>query len=185
MEGTDEIHAFVRALDTSIANLNVALEPALAWTLEQKIEKCNLPQERIKLYHDHLYTVISILFAYLKVTGVKTETHPIMKELTRIKQSMKNFKQLEEQMKQSHETSAKHNDKAADFLHKTLGTVGGKAAPDSLKSPAISSVNFKGTHTKFDDEPEQKTKVAQLSKQNTKDKRKAKNKVTKPTKRKT
>lgn len=151
METTD-IRAFVRSLDASIESLSANLKPALYTPLSERLAECSLPQEEIKLCQNHLFIVISVLFAYLKVLGVKTEDHPIMKELARIKQSMKDFKDLEERLKRKEDTQTQAREDTKQFLQNTLGTTGGAAAPDSLCSPAISSSNFKGNHTKFTDE---------------------------------
>lgn len=99
-----------------------------------------------------------MLFAYIKVLGVKTEDHPIMKELARIQQSMKDFKALEQRLKNKENATEKSKDDAKQFLQNTLGTTGGEAAPDKLKQPAISASNFKGTHIKFDDADSSKKK---------------------------
>ncbi|OBA20108.1 hypothetical protein METBIDRAFT_45105 [Metschnikowia bicuspidata var. bicuspidata NRRL YB-4993] len=152
MESIEDVSAFVRSLDASIDNLSEALDPVFSQKLEDLISNCLLPQEKVKIYHSHLYTVISILFAYIKVLGIKTETHPIMKELNRIKASMKAFKEIEISANKRDDESKKSAEAANQFLQRTLGTAVGNAAPDHLKSPAISSANFKGTHTKFTDE---------------------------------
>ncbi|QBM86890.1 exosome complex protein LRP1 [Metschnikowia aff. pulcherrima] len=179
MENLEDISAFVKSLNGSIDNLNEALGPALSQSLEDHISKCLLPQEKVKLYHSHLYTVISVLFAYIKVMGIKTDSHPIMKELTRIKGSMKAMKDIEESKAKNAEDSKKSTNAANEFLQRTLGTNGGSAAPESLKSPAISSANFQGKHTRFTDEA--RDEINSLSK----DRKKASSyKITKPRKQK-
>lgn len=181
MDKLEDISPFVRSLEASIDNLSDALDPVFSKSLEDSIANCLLPQEKAKIYHSHLYTVISILYSYIKVLGIKTETHPIMKELTRIKISMKTFKEIEESLSKKNETSEKSAEAANQFLQRTLGTTGGSAAPDSLKSPAISSANFKGTHTKFSDE-EEKESSKEILKKTIPTKRSNPNKVSKPKK---
>lgn len=190
MENIDNVKGFIRALDSSVDELLLALKPALSVSLEETIAKCNLPQEKIKVYHSYLYCLISILYAYLKSLGVNTDEHPIMKELTRIKESMKKLKDFEESLKNKKEDSAKNSHDAKEFLQRTLGTTGGAATPDSMKVPAISSASFQGTHTKFTEHPdsdEDKPKKTVPNKKsavktNTSTKSKPSGKVSKPKK---
>lgn len=148
---SEEIKGFVASLDTSIDQLKQALEPVMKTSLEDKIAQCKLPKDQIKVYNSHLYCVISILYCYIKVLGIKTEDHPVMAELTRIQLVMKAAKNIEESLKKNDENNAKSQQEAKEFLQRTLGTKVGAAVPESMKSPAISSVNFQGTHTKFSD----------------------------------
>lgn len=149
---TENIQGFVDSLDSSIADLKAELQPILATLLEQKIAQCELVQEQIKIYNSHLYCVISILYCYIKVLGINTDDHPIMTELARIKQVMKSVKEVEESLKKKDEKDAKSQDDAKEFLERTLGTKTGAAVTENMKSPAISSANFKGVHTRFKDE---------------------------------
>lgn len=168
MDGLPDIHAFVEALDSSIENMATALKPAMDAGLPNLLDKCSLPQEKIELYHSHIYTVASLVFAYLKVAGVKTETHPIMKELARVQESIKAYKAATTK----NTKDAEEKKQASEYLKRTLGTSGGKAAPASLLSPAISLANFKGKHTRFanddsDDEAED-TKSSEIATEATK-----------------
>ncbi|SGZ47162.1 CIC11C00000005467 [Sungouiella intermedia] len=149
---TENIHGFVESLNSSIADLKAEIEPVLSTLLEDKISHCELVLDQIKIYNSHLYCVISILYCYIKVLGVNTDEHPIMKELTRIKQVMKSVKEVEESLKNKDEKDLKSQEQAKEFLQRTLGTKVGAAVTENMKSPAISSANFKGTHTKFKDE---------------------------------
>lgn len=155
MENIENVRSFIRSLDSSIEDLQIALHPVLTQSLEETIAKCKLPEEEVKAYNGYLYCLISILYSYLKTLGIDTDKHPIMKELTRIKESMKRFKDYEDSLKNEKVSEEKLKHSAKEFLQRTLGTTGGAAAPDSMKSPAISSAHFQGTHTKFaDEEPE-------------------------------
>lgn len=147
----DHIRNYISALDTSIDGLSKALDPVLSTSLDDKIAECQLPQERIKIYNNHLYVTISVLYSYIKTLGINTNDHPIMEELKRIKDFMKQAKEVEESLKNKQEEDLKSKDDAKDFLQRTLGTTGA-AVLESMKSPAISSQNFKGTHTKFADQ---------------------------------
>lgn len=147
----EHIRNYISALDASIEGLSGALDPVLRTSLDDKIAECQLPQERIKIYNNHLYVTISVLYSYIKTLGINTNDHPIMEELKRIKEFMKQAKEVEESLKNKEVEDLKSKDNAKDFLQRTLGTTGA-AVLDSMKSPAISSENFKGAHTKFADQ---------------------------------
>lgn len=152
MEDISKFKGFVRSLEASIDDLTEALEPVLDTPLDDIIAECTTAQQKAKAYNSYLYCVISILFAYIKSLGVNTDSHPIMKELTKIKQSMKALKDAEEALKKKNEITKSEKDKTEEFLQRALGTTGGAAAPESMKSPAISKVNFEGKHTKFEND---------------------------------
>ncbi|KAK6200068.1 uncharacterized protein RJT21DRAFT_40152 [Scheffersomyces amazonensis] len=157
MENIENIRLFIRSLDASTEQLENALEPILKQSLNELISQnvsSNDPIERIKIYNNFTYTLISVLFSYIKSLGINTDTHPIMKELTRIKQFMKRLKDIETNAETSEQRQKVQQEKAKEFLQNALGSRingGGQAAPNSLASPAISSSNFQGSHTRFTD----------------------------------
>lgn len=163
MDDSVQIGEFLESLDISVANLAAALKPVLATPLEEHIANLELPKEKIQVYHSHLYTLVSLAFASLKTQGVKTENHPIMRELQRIQGSMKKLKDIEASAAKKESEETEKQEKANEYLKQTLGTSGGQAAPDSMKSPAISSANFKGKHAKFKDEAATSTEQSTAS----------------------
>ncbi|KAK6456765.1 Sas10/Utp3/C1D family-domain-containing protein [Scheffersomyces xylosifermentans] len=158
MENIENVRLFVKAVDNSVDGLEAALEPFLKKSLlELAAEHSNSPKDRIRLYNNAAYTLISVIYSYLKVLGVDTDKHPISQELARIRAYMKRFKDLESTQVSKEELEKRANEKAKEFLQKTLGTKingGGAAATDNMTSPAISASNFQGKHTKFDDRTE-------------------------------
>ncbi|CAG89900.2 DEHA2F26202p [Debaryomyces hansenii CBS767] len=153
MENIDNVNLFVQSLDNSVDQLTEKLEPILKKSLEEKIAASDSQVERIKIYNNYSYVLISILFSYLKTLGINTDQHPIMKELTRIKSYMKRYKELEAKLA-SKDTSKEDAEAARTFIQNTLGTKlngGGAAISSNMSSPAISSSNFAGVHTKFSD----------------------------------
>lgn len=157
MEDITKVESYLAVLDSSIDTLEDTVKPILGKDMALITEELD-PLSRIKAYNNYLYVTISTLFAYLKSTGVKTESHPIMEELARIKKSMNKVKELEQKL-QLKETSAQDAETAKRLIQQALGSNvngGGAAAPDSIKKPAISSATFKGLeflgkHTKFDE----------------------------------
>lgn len=134
MEDPSQILSLVQTLLASCAELADELRPLLAKPLNQQIDECALPEEKIKTYHGYLYCLISVMFAHLKASGESTDNHPIMQELDRVKQSMARLKRTEQK------ESAPDN---LSQLQQTLGT--------KPRSTAISLANFQGTHTKFNE----------------------------------
>ena len=153
MENIENVKLFVQSLDNSVDQLTEKLEPILKKSLDEKIAASDSQMERIKIYNNYSYVLISILFSYLKTLGINTDQHPIMKELARIKLYMKRYKDLEAKLA-SKDTSKEDAEAARTFIQNTLGTKingGGAAIGSNMSSPAISSSNFAGVHTKFSD----------------------------------
>ncbi|CUM53225.1 uncharacterized protein AC631_04271 [Debaryomyces fabryi] len=168
MENIDNVKLFVQSLDNSIDQLTEKLEPILKKSLEETIAASDSQMERIKIYNNYSYVLISVLFSYLKTLGINTDQHPIMKELTRIKLYMKRYKDLETKLA-TKDTSKEDAEAARTFIQNTLGTKingGGAAINSNMSSPAISSSNFTGVHTKFSD-PENNSDSESSSKSNT------------------
>lgn len=195
MDNIENVEKFIQSLDITIDNLEDTLQPFLQKSLEDLVSTTVKNQDNIqtiKIYNNYLYTLISVLFAYLKTIGINTNEHPIMKELTRIKSYINRAKELESNSTNKQKNQEIQAEKAKEFLQNTLGTkssVGGAAMTDNLSSPAISSSNFKGTHTKFeqDQESESESKSSTPTSTLTKKKpsksvKKNPNKVTKPKK---
>lgn len=170
MEDIDKVQNYIASLDGSVDELEDIIQPLLGKDL-RLITQNSDPITRIRTYNNYLYVTISTLFAYLKSTGVKTESHPIMEELTRIKKSMARVDELEKKLKLK-DTSESDKETAKRLIQQTLGgkiNGGGAAAPDGITSPAISSETFKsltyqGKHTKFDQPKASKVQKPKTSK---------------------
>lgn len=149
MENTETVRDLAQSLQSSISELETALHPIAGRSLEDLTKDCKLPKEEADVLNKYLYCTVSIAFAYLKVQGINTDGHPIMKELDRVKASMKRMKDLEVAQQKSENKKAQSKEEAAKYIQRTLGGASGGAA---MKSPAISSSNFQGKHTKFEDD---------------------------------
>lgn len=196
MENIENVKLFVKSLDNSVDQLEDALKPVLKKSLAELVaENSTTPFERIKLYNNSAYTLISVIYSYLKTAGVDTDKHPISQELTRIRAYMKRAKELESSTMSKEQEQKNAEAKAKDFLQKTLGSKingGGAAATANMTSPAISASNFQGKHTKFkedknsDSEPESfresNNSVAKSKTKSIKSKTTKSGKVTKPRK---
>lgn len=153
MENTETVRDLAQSLQSSISELETALLPIAGRSLEDLTKDCKLPKEEADVLNKYLYCTVSIAFAYLKVQGINTDGHPIMKELDRVKASMKRMKDLEAAQQKSENKEAQSKEEAAEYIQRTLGGAsGGAAVSNSMKSPAISSSNFQGKHTKFEDD---------------------------------
>lgn len=144
----EKIKKFIDSLDGSIDDLHLKLQPIITKSLEEVVSDVQSPLEKIELYNNYSYVLISIIVAYLRSSGVDTTNHPIMKELDRVKLYMKRHKDL---ITLKDESDAATIQNTKEYLLKTLGT---KAVTENTISgqqePAISSSNFKNTHTRFD-----------------------------------
>ncbi|QRG35756.1 hypothetical protein FDK38_000077 [Candidozyma auris] len=152
MENVEHVRDLVTSLQSSIEELQGTLQPITDRPLDELIRECGSPKEEAEFLNNYLYCTVSLIFAYLKIQGINTDEHPIMKELDRAKASMKRLKEMDNAEKKKEEKDARSNEKAAEYIQRTLGGVsGGQAASENMKSPAISASNFQGKHTKFTD----------------------------------
>lgn len=181
MENIENVKQFIEALDVSTNKLSLKLKPILAKSLDEQVASIEDPVAKIKFYNNYLYVLVSVLFAYIKSVGIDTTSHPIVKELGRVKSYMNRLKELENKLKSKSNSTSEDALAARSFLQNTLGgkvNGGGAAATQSLTTPAISSGNF-GKHTKFthDDveEKNEELKVKTIKKKNP-----SKGKITKP-----
>ena len=147
MENIENVKQFIKSLNISIDNLEVSLTPILKKSLDELTIPATTPQERIKIYNNFVYVLVSSIYSYLKALGVDTDTHPIKKELARVKSYMGRYKALESGSVNSEKQKAADEAKAREFLSKTLGI---KSA-DTYGDNATPGVSFQGTHTKFKD----------------------------------
>lgn len=160
MDSSDNIRLFIKSLDSSVDQLESSLAPILKKSLDELIFTTTAGDEneqisKIKFYNNFLYTLIATIFSYLKSVGINTDTHPIMNELNRIKTYMARVKRLQDIQEGKVKTEEQKQQDSKTFLQNVLGgSAGGAAASESMSQPAISSSNFKGTHTKFKDEEE-------------------------------
>lgn len=143
----EKIKKFIDSLDGSIDDLHLKLQPIITKSLDEVVSNVQSPVEKIELYNNYSYVLVSIIVAYLRSSGIDTTDHPIMKELDRVKLYMKRHKDLVTQ----DDTDATRLKNTKDYLLKTLGT---KSVTENTASgqqePAISSANFQNTHKKFD-----------------------------------
>ncbi|CAL1184326.1 unnamed protein product [Candida parapsilosis] len=170
MENLDNIKLYLKSLDKSISQYEPTLEPLLSRTLDEHLAQQTTPQSKITFLNNFQYVLISTIYSYLKTIGIDTDTHPIKKELTRVKRSIAD------------------KAKTKEFLTQTLGVKNGVENTVKDIGPAISTQNFQGTHTKFEDEDhssgeeEEKSELSSKVKQKTpiesvkRDKSKKKNK---------
>lgn len=165
MDNIEEVEKFVQALDITVDNLEEKLTPFLQKNLDELVSTYAKNQNSIqviKIYNNYLYTLISVLFAYLRTIGINTAQHPIMKELARIKSYINRSKELQKNTASKQKSDEILASKAKEFLQNTLGmksSIGGAALTENLSTPAISSSNFKGTHTKFDDDADSDNEI--------------------------
>lgn len=151
MENLDNIKLYLKSLDKSISQYELALEPLLSRTLDEHLAQQTTPQSKITFLNNFQYVLISTIYSYLKTIGIDTDTHPIKKELTRVKSYMMRAKNMDNNKNNEQEAIA-DKAKTKEFLTQTLGVKNGVENTVKDIGPAISTQNFQGTHTKFEDE---------------------------------
>lgn len=171
MENIEKVRKFAQVFDESVNDFNKGVDPILRKTLDE-LATSDDALKSLKAYNTYGYILISSLYAYLKSTGTDTKDHPIMKELDRIKLYMKKAKDIESRM--ALKDSADKN--SSSVLKSILGK------DTEPRSPAISSSNFKGTHTKFEDSTKYEKKSAKSKDGSSKSPEPSKYKVNKPSK---
>ncbi|RPB19412.1 exosome-associated factor Rrp47/DNA strand repair C1D [Terfezia boudieri ATCC MYA-4762] len=90
-----DLQSLVEDLDDHLADLTDAIDPLLTHPISESASKLPLV-DKAKLHVIHVYALESLLFSYLRLNGIKTKDHPIMRELTRVKQYMAKIKDAEE-----------------------------------------------------------------------------------------
>lgn len=168
MENKEKVRKFAQAFDESVNDFNKGVDPILRKTLDE-LAASDDALKSLKAYNSYGYILISSLYAYLKSTGTDTKDHPIMKELERIKLYMKKAKDIESRM--ALKDSADKN--SSSVLRSILGK------DSEPNTPAISSSDFKGTHTKFEDSTKHEKKAAKSKDENSKSPEPSKYKVNK------
>lgn len=136
MENLQSVRAFLDSLDGSIEQLEDKLHGIITKSLDEVIAPIESPIEKIEVYNNYSYVLVSIIYAYLKSSGVNTDNHPIMKELERVKVYMNRHKQMQLQ-KIQHDKSTLEESK--NYINKVL------------EPPSISSANFQGKHKRYNE----------------------------------
>ena len=91
---TAEIDSLVDALDGNIDDLEAAHAPLLNTALSTSTSKLPL-LDKAKLHVLATYAVESILFSALRLNGVDAKSHPVFKELNRVKEYFAKIKNAE------------------------------------------------------------------------------------------
>lgn len=148
MDNIENIKRFLESLNDSLDHLEDKLYPLITQSLDDIVKPIESPIDRIEVYNNYAYLLVSLIYSYLKSTGVSVENHPIMKELDRIKLYTKRHKDLMDNTNNDGDKD-ELDTKSKEYLIKMLGKSGTtNTVQDS--GPAISTTTIKGgTHTKF------------------------------------
>ncbi|KAF8527675.1 Sas10/Utp3/C1D family-domain-containing protein [Gautieria morchelliformis] len=123
------------SMERSLDSLEEALEPLLNTSLSQTLSELDLLQ-KAKLQVLLPYVVNDLVFIYLRTRGINPKTHPVVKELDRIKQYFDKIKKAEEP--EEKRRFAVDQGAATRFIKHTI-----KESQASLDPPR------RGTHTRF------------------------------------
>ncbi|RCK64016.1 Exosome complex protein LRP1 [Candida viswanathii] len=163
-DNTANVKLFIKSLSNAISSYTTALTPLqhkslsdlLTQLTAQSSDAAASAKDQITVLNNVAYVIVSTLFAYLKTIGVDTETHPIKKELARVRESMQRMKALSDPLAaeyQEKKKEAKEQEKKKEYLNRVIGVKGSVAtAGAGMSGPAISSKSFSGVHTRFEEE---------------------------------
>ncbi|KAF8538000.1 hypothetical protein BDD12DRAFT_844283 [Trichophaea hybrida] len=88
---TDASFNLLDLVDDRIDDLDTALQPLLSQTILDHANKLPVA-DKARLYVLTTYAIESLLFSYLRLTGVSAKSHPVMSELTRVRQYVSKIK---------------------------------------------------------------------------------------------
>ncbi|ODQ81865.1 hypothetical protein BABINDRAFT_160096 [Babjeviella inositovora NRRL Y-12698] len=143
MDNIENVKLYAQALDSAVDSLTVEIKALVAQTLNERSAAIT-PLERAELTNNYAYSISSLFFSFLKASGVDTNKHGIMDELSRVKSYMATVKQA----KAGSEDKSADAELAKRYLKSALGQ-GNSTVVTGAHTPAISSAHFTGTHTKF------------------------------------
>jgi len=91
---TEELAFLTEQLDDDIDDLEDALGPLVTGALSNTAQRLPL-LDRANLYALTTYSLESILFSYVRLSGINAKEHPVFRELTRVKQYFDKIKEVE------------------------------------------------------------------------------------------
>lgn len=144
MDDSSKIKPYIAHLDGELKKLAKGIEQFTSKSLDEQLLEKKSEREKLDLTNRYAYVLSSLLFAYMKLLGVKDIT-PIKQELDRVKRYMNLAKQLD----QKNEGKTQHKKDEQERAKKLINS----ALDGRALTPAISKVNFEGKHTRFEDQP--------------------------------
>lgn len=138
----DDLISLVDDLGENIDDLEEALSPLLSSALSTSTSKLPL-LDKAKLYVLATYAIESILFSALRLNGVNAKTHPVFKELTRVKEYFDKIKHAE--------TAGTKPGTRLDQAAAGRFIKHGLAGNEQLDRQRAGKRKFEGTHTRFEE----------------------------------
>lgn len=140
-EDLNKVKPYINNLRRHLQTLSPTLKKQLTKdSLNDKLITMVNEQDKLDLVNNYSYILNSLLFAYMKLIGVKNLDKSIMIELKRCKEYMNKSTAI----KNKHSNISHHKDNKQDKLKSSILA--------SLNNPAISKENFKqNKHIKFND----------------------------------
>lgn len=151
MEDIEKIKPYVRSFSSALDELKPEIEKLTSKSLDEQLLLLSDERAKLELINRYAYVLSSLMFANMKVLGVK-DMSPILGELKRVKSYMDKAKQYDNKIIKSNEKSQAEQERAKNIISNVLD--GNK----NQFEPSISKSNFQGKHTKFEnDEPAKST----------------------------
>ncbi|CAD6631921.1 BAH_G0023770.mRNA.1.CDS.1 [Saccharomyces cerevisiae] len=145
MEDIEKIKPYVRSFSKALDELKPEIEKLTSKSLDEQLLLLSDERAKLELINRYAYVLSSLMFANMKVLGVKDMT-PILGELKRVKSYMDKAKQYDNRITKSNEKSQAEQEKAKNIISNVLD--GNK----NQFEPSISRSNFQGKHTKFEND---------------------------------
>ncbi|KAI5963258.1 uncharacterized protein KGF55_003050 [Candida pseudojiufengensis] len=152
MENLNNIKIFLKSLDNATSQYESSLTPILSKSIDEQLATITNPKDKINFLNHYQYILVSTIYSYLKVLGVDADQHPIKKELNRVQSYMARYNQLNNQTKIEEKSNSSPSESTKEYLQKTLGIKNGNENTVVNNGTAISTQNFSGKHTKFEDD---------------------------------
>ncbi|CAI4063728.1 hypothetical protein SKDZ_08G1290 [Saccharomyces kudriavzevii ZP591] len=143
MEDIEKIKPYVRSFSNALDELKPEIEKLTSKPLDEQLLLLSNERARLELVNRYAYVLSSLMFASMKVLGVR-DMSPILNELKRVKSYMDKAKQYDNKISKSNERSQAEQEKAKNIISNVLD--GNK----NQFEPSISNCNFQGKHTKFE-----------------------------------
>lgn len=134
-----KLKPYLQNLKRSISELKPELQKFCASSLDDQLIQLTTEKQRLELTNSYAYVLNSLLFSYMKLVNVK-DLEPIKTELNRVKDYMKRTQELNNKEKRQAQNVDIQQEKLKNNIMNSL-----------RQKPSISTQNFVGKHTKFDD----------------------------------
>lgn len=149
MEKNDKILNAVKLVENSISQLEKSLIPLFEKGIKRLFEPSSSKEDcltKINNLKDFVYILISIVFSYLKCSGIPTDKHEIMFEIEKLKKYTNKLKANKTNKSKIDLVHEKNENSCSENVIRDETIEKNKTSKRNIISSAISSSNFKKQH---------------------------------------